>query len=166
VHPDEAGQEPRSAEVEAQATLGEDLGEAGVLGRHDQVTRQRHVEPGADGDTADLGDGRLRNAVQRQTHVGDVAHRRQLVTGGVAVGGLPEVGPRTEVAAGTGQHDRAVVGIAGDGPELDEQFVPHRRIGGILLLRPPQRDRDHPVGAVDGDRFEFTGVGGHVGRRY
>jgi hypothetical protein len=79
---------------------------------------------------------------------------------------LPEIGARTEVAAGAGEHDRTVGGVRGDGAELGEQFVPHRGVCGVLLLRTPQRDRDHPVGAFHRDRFELASVSGHAGRRY
>ena len=52
-----------------------------------------------------------------------------------------QVGAGAEVAARTGDHDHAIVAVAGDLEERREQLVPHRTVGRVLLLRPVQRDR-------------------------
>ena len=103
--PDPARQRPRAAEVDRQAAAGEDLREAGGLAGDDEVAQQGHVHPGAGGDAADLGDGRLRQPVEGHGDVADVAH----VGEAVAVARLAHaghVGTRAEVAAGAGEHER------------------------------------------------------------
>ena len=46
-----------------------------VLAGDDEIAAERHVHPRAHRDTADLGDGRLWQTVQREADVADVAHR-------------------------------------------------------------------------------------------
>ena len=79
VETDQAGKEPRPAEVDRQSPAGEDLGKPGVVGGHDQVASESHVAPGAGGHTVDLGDGRLGKAVEGQCHVSNLAHQRERV---------------------------------------------------------------------------------------
>ena len=76
VQADPARQQPRTAEVQAEAAAGEDLREARVSAGHHEVAAERQVAAGAHRDAAHLGDGGLRQSVQRERHVADVTHRR------------------------------------------------------------------------------------------
>ena len=115
------------------------------------------LQPGADGDAAHLGERRLRQAVQGEGDVADVAHHRQLVRA------LPrlvaaEVGARAEVTTGTGQHHDPVGGALADLVERRQQLVPHRPVDRVLALRPAERDGDDTVLAADLDGFHAATI--------
>ena len=81
VDPDALAEQPRGAEVEAQAPLGEDGGEPGPLGAPDHVGGQRQAEPGTHADAVDLGHHRHRAVVHGQHHVGQHPHAVEDVAG-------------------------------------------------------------------------------------
>jgi DNA protecting protein DprA len=66
MHPDEPWQEPRSTEVQHEVALREDLGEAGAVGRDDQVAAEREVATCAGSNAVHGGDRRDRQVVQSQ----------------------------------------------------------------------------------------------------
>ena len=123
---------------------GEDLGEAGHAARDDQIAPEGKVAAGADGDALDLGDGRLREAMESQRRVADDSHVAHLVH--VVHLRVRQIGAGAERASGTGDdHDPVLRPPAGLGEHLG-QLAPHR-----------DRRRVAPFGAVQGD-------GEHSGR--
>jgi hypothetical protein len=80
VQSDEARQHPRAAEVDGEPAAGEDLGEAGVIARDDQVATEREIQSCARRDADDLGDGRLLDRMQGQAHVSDVTHASETLS--------------------------------------------------------------------------------------
>ena len=73
-----------------------------------EVAPERHVRAHPRGHTADLGDGGLGQAVQREDEIADVAHRGQPV----GDRRLAQVGTRAEVATRAGEHQHPVVAAA------------------------------------------------------
>jgi hypothetical protein len=159
VQTDPPRQQPGTTEIQRQAAPREDLREPRVGAGNHQIASERHVAAGADRDAANLGDGRLGQAVQRQRHVADVAHVRQAVRWRPVVRPLPQVSTSAELAAGTRDHHDPVVAALGDLAQGDLELGPELHRRRVLLRRPVQRDRDDTV--VTGD---LDGL--HARRRY
>ena len=87
-----------------------------------------------------------------------MAHLGQLVLvfrGGTTGG---QVGPGTEVSAGTGDDHHTVLGAAPDLLEGGQQFVPHDGVDGVLAMRAVEGDGHHAgVVALDDDRLQRVG---------
>ena len=141
LHADEAREEPRTAKVDDESSLGEDLREAGVLGRNHEIAGQGHVGAGSRGDTSHLRDGRLGDAVERECHRTDAAHRHEPVNIRTIHGG--EVGSGAERASFTGEHQHPVVGSRPDLPEHLEELERHLRVDRVAFLRTIEGDGHH-----------------------
>jgi len=91
---------------------GEDHGQLRRLRADDEVAPEGEGEPRPDGEPVDLGDGRLRNAVQRQRDVAQPPHAHQPVHRIPARRPVQvaQVGPSRR-PRGTGQHHHLVVGL-------------------------------------------------------
>jgi hypothetical protein len=64
VEADPARQQPRGASVEREPALGEDLREARAIAGQYQIARQRQAETHANAHAVDLGERRLRHALE------------------------------------------------------------------------------------------------------
>jgi hypothetical protein len=98
------------------------------------------VEPGADGDPVHLGDGRLRDLVEREPHPAEVVHLVELVARVLA--GRREIRAGAEGRRRAGEDEHPVRVAVRDLPERLHQLVPHRAVDGVLLLGPVQGDGD------------------------
>jgi hypothetical protein len=152
VQTDEPGQQPGPPEVDRQAALDEDLGEAGGLRRQDQITAQGEVGARSRRHPADLGDRRLAEAVQLQAHVVDRPHHRQLVPL-APVPRSAQIGAGAERPARSGDHHHPILVVRIDGPERVAQLGPHGGVDGVLAFRTVEGDRHHPGGPLDLQRL-------------
>ena len=155
VQPDPLGQQPRRAEVEAEAPLGEDQREPGPRRAPHHVGREGHSEAGAHGHTVHLGDHRPGAVVYGHHRVGDVAHvvhpvpawlvsGHLLVVSGTDVGAGAEVAPRPGYDNRPGRRHR-------DLAEPVPQGIPHGDCAGVLAAGPVDGDGGDRTGGLDAD---------------
>ena len=160
---DSLRQQPRRAEVEAQAPLGEDQREAGSGRAPHHVGCESHSQAGAHGHPVHFGDHRPGAVVDGHHGVADVAHvvdpvPARLVTGLPFIAGT-DVGASAEVASGAGENDRPRRRL-GDVAEAVAQSGPHGRCAGVLAAGPVDGDGGDRTRCLDSD----VGVG-HGGLR-
>ena len=114
MQPDEPGQEPRSAEVEREAALGEDLGEARPVGGDDEIAAEREIaarhpprrrSPLRSWATAARGAAARRARPSASTR--PRPRRRSVHPRSAAAG---QIGAGTERVARAGDHEHTIVG--------------------------------------------------------
>jgi hypothetical protein len=133
--------------------------ELGVVGSDAQVAGERHLQPAAQGEAVDGGDGRLR---QRRELV-DVAAGAQPVAplgGRLGGAGLLQVHAGAEEAvARSGQHDHRDLIVRRDAGPDGLEFVAHLLVAGVGRVRALQADPRHRAVDLHRGRVEPLGPG-------
>src|SRR4029077_5704091 len=114
--------------------------------------------------------GAVHRGDDRRVHAGEVGNGRVqvggefadvVIAGGVARGHGAQVAAEAEVAAGTGEHDRAHLGIAGAGERGGQQVHAHLQVERVGALGPVQ---GHQGDGTAG--FDLDAGGGHARSSY
>ena len=157
---DAAREEVRAAGVGNQADPGEQLREAGPVGRHHEIARQGQVTPRARCRSVDHGDRGGAEASQRHDRAVDrldprlpFRRRHRIVPHQL------DVAARAEVLARAPDHHHPHARVIAESLQRGFEVMAHRHVQRVADLRPVQRDRGHAVRARGQDRPRPGGHG-------
>ena len=130
-----------------------------LLGRHDDVAAEHHLEPAADRMAVDARDHRhVERLAQRDAAEAARPSQRPVFEPARAAAALHVGAGREGALARAGQHDAAHVAIALDlAPDL-LQFALGRRIDGVEHLRPVDGDAGDVIRDLEQDRHHSAAV--------
>src|SRR4051812_33254864 len=124
---------------------------------HDQVARERHLQPAGHGEPLDRRDQRLARRALRDSREAAVTHVR-----GLALHECLEVHAGAEPTAGAGEHPDTQAVVVVELLERGGDPFGQRAVHGVTGVRTVQRDDLDAAVALDDDGRFLLGIGGHA----